>query len=111
MKKFIYGFMLLAFFAFTFSSCEKEECETCTLNLAWADPLYQAAFDLEAVSNGYADAQAEAEADLEAEGVSFGEVCGDAIQTSEDNYDEFMDGVTGFTIDGMVICTFSYTCQ
>ena len=97
-----------------FSSCEKEECETCVLNLAFLDSDVEAAFDLLAVANGYADAHAEAEADLEEEGVSFGEVCDEAIKTSEDNYEEYMDGVYGFYLDDgddIIDVTFSYTCE
>tara|TARA_B100000427_G_scaffold278621_1_gene248450 strand:+ start:188 stop:526 length:339 start_codon:yes stop_codon:yes gene_type:complete len=112
MKNFLFVLTLILTVGI-FSSCEKEECKTCTLNLAWLDSDVEAAFDLIAVADGYASAQDEAEQDLEEEGVSFGEVCGDEIQTSKDNYEDFMDGVYGLYLDDddIVDVTWSYTCE
>jgi len=116
MKKFIYGFVLLSF-VFAFNACEEEaeECKTCTLTFTWAagtDDL-QAEWNADAVDAGFADLHAEFEADYAEEGVSFGEVCGDAIQTSEANYAEYTEGIVAWDLDGdgETDMTEAYTCQ
>ena len=116
MKKFIYGFMLLAFFVFTFSSCEKEEdCKTCEINIAFVDASIQALYDAAAIAEGYADFQDLTNTVLASDEdlVTVGELCGDAIDDAKADWNTFTEGDSTEDLDGdgSIDITYSYTCE
>lgn len=111
----MYGFILLSF-VFAFNACEEEaECKTCEINIAFVDADVQQVLDAAAVADGYADFQDYTNSELPADEdlVTVGELCGDAIDDAQADWNTFTGGDSTEDIDGdgYIDVTYSYTCQ